>query len=112
MPSGASPQGTYPRGTGPSRATPQGGTLWGGIKSKFYARFVFTFHMNNLNLFEQLHNYIGSGFFKTGTGNSMRYVVADKKGVIKLVNLMNPARATKVAAARGNGYFRTPAGGG
>jgi hypothetical protein len=29
----------------------------------------------------------------------MRFVVADKKGVIKLVNLIN-------------GYFRTPAGGG
>jgi hypothetical protein len=62
---------------------------------KVNPRFVFTFHKNNFNLFEQLHNYIGSGFFKTGTGNSMRFVVADKKGVIKLVNLMN-------------GYFRTP----
>jgi hypothetical protein len=62
---------------------------------KVNPRFVFTFHKNNFNLFEQLHNYIGSGFFKTGAGNSMIFVVADKKGVIKLVNLMN-------------GYFRTP----
>lgn len=56
---------------------------------KVNPRFVFTFHKNNLSMFEQLNEYIGSGFFKTGLGNSIRYVVADKQGVIKLVNLMN-----------------------
>ena len=62
---------------------------------KVNPRFVFTFHKNNLSLFEELHNFIGSGFFKTGDGNTMRFVIADKQGVIKLINLMN-------------GYFRTP----
>jgi hypothetical protein len=56
---------------------------------KVNPRLVFTFHKNNLSMFKQLNEYIGSGFFKTGLGNSMRYIVADKQGVIKLINLIN-----------------------
>lgn len=64
-------------------------------------------------MYEELQQFIGSGFFKTGSNNTMRFVVADKKGVrpgakppaeqegagpllvLKLTNLMN-------------GYLRTP----
>lgn len=63
-------------------------------------RFVFIFHKNNLNMFEQLNKYIGSGFFKTGSGNSIRFVVADKQGVIKLINLMNGKLRTPKAPGR------------
>lgn len=62
---------------------------------KINPRIVFTFHKNNLVLFEQINAFIGSGFFKKSSINVMRFVVADKQGVIKLTNLTN-------------GYFRTP----
>lgn len=57
--------------------------------------FEFTFHENNLALFNELRDFIGSGNIYPKGGNSMRYNIADKGGVIKLVNLVN-------------GYFRTP----
>jgi len=58
--------------------------------------FIFTFDKNNLPLYEYLKSCIGSGSFQNvQNSNTMRYIIKDKKGVIKLVNLMN-------------GYFRTP----
>lgn len=62
---------------------------------KINPRFVFTFHTNNLSMYDELHQFVDSGFFKTGSNNTIRFVVADKKGVLKLTNLMN-------------GYLRTP----
>ena len=58
-------------------------------------RFVFTFHINNLDLFNEFKNFIDSGYFIKGSNNTMRFIIADIKGVIKLTNLIN-------------GYFRTP----
>lgn len=58
-------------------------------------RFVFTFHKNNLALFKRLKTSISYCFFKEEGGNTMRYVIADTQGVIKLTHMMN-------------GYFRTP----
>jgi LAGLIDADG endonuclease len=59
------------------------------------SRFVFTFHINNLDLFNEFKNFIDSGYFIKGSNKTMRFIIADIKGVIKLVNLIN-------------GYFRTP----
>jgi hypothetical protein len=61
---------------------------------KINPKMVFTFHKNNLEMFEQLKEFIGSGFFKTGSGNTMRLIVADKQGVIKLTELMNGSLRT------------------
>jgi hypothetical protein len=61
---------------------------------KINPKMVFTFHKNNLEMFEQLKEFIGSGFFKTGSGNTMRFIVADKQGVIKLTELMNGSLRT------------------
>lgn len=49
---------------------------------------VFTFHKNNLEMFEQLKKFISSGFFKIGSGNTMRLIVTDKQEVIKSTELM------------------------
>ena len=57
-------------------------------------RFVFTFHKKNLSLFKQLHKFIGSGFFKTGPGNTMRYVVADKQGITGTIRLTDGCSRT------------------
>ena len=78
---------------------------------KINPKYVFTFHKDNLKMYEELRLFIGSGFFKQGSGDTIRFVVADKKGVLgpegpdqrgpgalvvlKLTNLMN-------------GYLRTP----
>jgi hypothetical protein len=61
---------------------------------KINPKMVFTFHKNNLEMFEQLKEFISSGFFKTGSGNTMRFIVADKQGVIKLTELMNGSLRT------------------
>jgi hypothetical protein len=52
---------------------------------------------NHLALLKLLKNSIGSGFVKEEGGNAMRYVIADKQGVIQLTLMMN-------------GYFRTGKG--
>lgn len=57
--------------------------------------FIFTFDKNNLFLYEYLKSRIGSGSIYNQNSNTMRYVIRDIKGVIKLTELMN-------------GYFRTP----
>jgi len=48
-----------------------------------------------LALLKLLKNSIGSGFVKEEGGNAMRYVIADKQGVIQFTLMMNC-------------YFRTP----
>jgi hypothetical protein len=65
------------------------------IKQEEPSSVHFTFHKNHLALEKLLKNSIGSGFVKEEGGNAMRYVIADKQGVIRLTLLMN-------------GYFRTP----
>ena len=50
---------------------------------------------NHLALLKLLKNSIGSGFVKEEGGNAMRYVIADKQGVIQFTLMMNC-------------YFRTP----
>lgn len=39
-------------------------------------------------MYGELHQFIGSGFFKE-SNNTIIFIVADKEGVIKLTNLMN-----------------------
>lgn len=46
---------------------------------KINPRFVFTFHSNSLQIYEELHQFIGSGFFKKESNNTIRFIVADKK---------------------------------
>lgn len=45
-------------------------------------------------MFEQLKEFIGSGFFKTGSSNIMRLIVADKQRIIRLTELMNGSLRT------------------
>jgi hypothetical protein len=58
------------------------------IQLKINPKMVFTFHKNNLEMFEQLKKFISSGFFKIGSGNTMRLIVTDKQEVIKSTELM------------------------
>lgn len=55
----------------------------------------FTFNQNNLAIYNDLKEFIESDNIRFKSGNTMCYRLADKDGVIKLVNLVN-------------GYFRTP----
>lgn len=57
--------------------------------------FDFTFHKNNITLFKELKAFIGSGSISEKGINTIRFVVADKGGIIRLTNLVN-------------GYLRTP----
>jgi hypothetical protein len=59
------------------------------VQLKINPKMVFIFHKNNLEMFKQLKIFIDSGFFKTKFGNTMRLIVTNKQGIIKLMELIN-----------------------
>jgi hypothetical protein len=59
------------------------------VQLKINPKMVFIFHKNNLEMFKQLKIFIDSRFFKTKFGNTMRLIVTNKQGIIKLMELIN-----------------------
>lgn len=62
----------------------------------FNPRIVFTSHINNLGLYAFIQSELSNiGRFQITSGNTLRYVIGDLKGIQILINLMH-------------GKFRTP----
>jgi hypothetical protein len=53
-------------------------------------RIVFTSHANNLAMYAFIQSELGNiGRFQTSGDNAIRYIIADVKGILILVNLMH-----------------------